>query len=486
MDVSLAALVVILLYFLAYIVYQHFFSPLRNIPGPTLGRFSIFWQLWHLHKRDYHFSVQDVHREYGPCVRLSHYEVSVSDPEAVRVILLRPLRKHTWYKIFAMPDSSWHNMMAELDPQKFGVMAKKVSGGYTSTNILRSELEIDHAIEILKSQIDRLDDQGESVALDKWFTFFAFDLVGQMTFSKPFGFLEQGKDVENCIATSHRLVPYLAMMAYFHMIHEILSPLLVWLDIQPMRHVMDTTIQAVNAREKSDRVAWDMIEQWKNQKSGEPLTQRELLAAANANIAAGGEGIGTQSQALVYLLLKNPDCLQRLYRELNEAALNHQVSSPVQYSEALELPYFQACMKEAYRFHPVSATPYPRVAPKEGIEIAGRFFPSGTVISVSPWALHRDQRIFGADADNFNPDRWLTSNSKELERSLVTFGAGYMACPGRNLAHISLCKLLSTLFLEYEIELATPEQDWRVSSSLLARPHGWSVKMRKRQVTKVY
>ena len=34
-------------------------------------------------------------------------------------------------------------------------------------------------------------------------------------------------------------------------------------------------------------------------------------------------------------------------------------------------------LKETYRFHPVSATGYPRVVPKQGILFAGRNFPEG-------------------------------------------------------------------------------------------------------------
>jgi cytochrome P450 len=63
----------------------------------------------------------------------------------------------------------------------------------------------------------------------------------------------------------------------------------------------------------------------------------------------------------------------------------------------------------------------------------------------------------------------------------MQFGAGYMSCPGRHSAQMQLSKLLSTLFLDYEIELATPDQDWRISSSIIVRPYGWAVKAKRRQ-----
>lgn len=63
-----------LAYWTITLVYRIFLSPLRNLPGPFLGRFSIGWQLWHTLKGDYHVAAQEVHQKYGelraPCPRL--------------------------------------------------------------------------------------------------------------------------------------------------------------------------------------------------------------------------------------------------------------------------------------------------------------------------------------------------------------------------------------------------------------------------------
>lgn len=37
--------------------------------------------------------------------------------------------------------------------------------------------------------------------LSKWLQFFAFDVMGELTFSTRFGFLERGNDVDNIIAS---------------------------------------------------------------------------------------------------------------------------------------------------------------------------------------------------------------------------------------------------------------------------------------------
>lgn len=57
-----------------------------------------------------------------------------------------------------------------------------------------------------------------------------------------------------------------------------------------------------------------------------------------------------------------------------------------------------------------------------------------------------------------------------------------MRCPGRSLALIEMSKLLPTLFLDYDIELATPEEEWKIARAFVARPFGWSVVMKRRQM----
>ncbi|KAI4154612.1 MAG: hypothetical protein LQ340_001558 [Diploschistes diacapsis] len=236
--------------------------------------------------------------------------------------------------------------MNQTSAKKFAITQKKIAKGYMLSNVLKAEADFDETIRRFENCIDSLAEAGEPIQLDAWFTYFAFDLVGQATFSKPFGFLEQGQDVKNCIATSHALIPYLTVMAHFPQYHDflMLNPLTKWLNFQPMKHVMDTTTRAVIEREQSLVSGSDMMEHWKSQKAGDPLTRRELLATANANVAAGADTVGTQMQSFVYLMLRHPECLRRLRTELDEALLKNKISSPVSYNASQGLQYFQACV----------------------------------------------------------------------------------------------------------------------------------------------
>lgn len=250
-----------------------------------------------------------------------------------------------------MPDSSWVNQMSELNAQKVITFQRKIAGGYALSSVIKAEAQVDLAIKKFEDQMNKFITSQYSINLDTWFTYFAFDVVGQITFSQPFGFLEQRKDIGNCIATSHRLVLYLSVMAHFHQYHDILmsNPFMAWLDLQPMKHVMNTTKRAVQERKENERAGNDMIEHWISQKSSKPLTEKELLATANANVAAGADTVASELQAFVYLVLRNPECLRRLRDELDMEASQNEISLPVQYNVAQKLPYFQACVSRDWQ-----------------------------------------------------------------------------------------------------------------------------------------
>lgn len=83
-------------------------------------------------------------------------------------------------------------------------------------------------------------------------------------------------------------------------------------------------------------------------------------------------------------MIQHPDSWQRVRDEIDAARAQGQCTDPVvAFRDAEKLPYFQACVKEALRMFSPTTMGLPRLAPKEGITIAGRHFKEGTTLSVS-------------------------------------------------------------------------------------------------------
>ena len=127
-------------------------------------------------------------------------------------------------------------------------------------------------------------------------------------------------------------------------------------------------------------------------------------------------------QSFFHLLLSHPSSYSALLSEIDAASL----SDPVTYAEAQNLPYFQACLKEAMRLRPAVGLNITRFVPPGGLEIDGTHVPGDVEVAVNGWVLHRDREVFGADAERYRPERWLEGKSgasggakvKEMERHM--------------------------------------------------------------------
>jgi len=130
---------------------------------------------------------------------------------------------------------------------------------------------------------------------------------------------------------------------------------------------------------------------------------------------AGSDTTAITLRAVFYFLLRTPAAYAKLLDEMASAKAVDQLSDPVTYDQARRMPYLQACLKEAMRLHPAVGQLIERVVPEEGATILGVDLPAGTIVGVNPWVAARDKAVYGEDADDFRPDRWLTAEAHELK-----------------------------------------------------------------------
>lgn len=121
-------------------------------------------------------------------------------------------------------------------------------------------------------------------------------------------------------------------------------------------------------------------------------------------------------QSFSWHVLRDREIYANLKKELDQATASGKLSEMPQWSEVQALPYFQACLKEAMRLRPAVGLNICRLVPREGAEVDGHKLPGGTRVALNGWVLHRDQQIFGQDADVYRPERWIEGDAKTMDR----------------------------------------------------------------------
>lgn len=182
------------------------------------------------------------------------------------------------------------------------------------------------------------------------------------------------------------------------------------------------------------------------------FNQRYAINMVQTNFGGGHETISSAMVSTIFFLSQHPQAMKRVYEEASTLGEAPSMDS------CTDLKYTQACFKEALRLVPVIAMNLPRVNPASGFELNGQYFPPGTVVGCNPWALHRNTGVFGDDAADFRPERWIDSSSEKLramERTTLAFGGDSRTCPGRNLAELIMSKTLPVLVKEFDIETAS-------------------------------
>ncbi|KAL4755323.1 cytochrome P450 [Aspergillus terricola var. indicus] len=258
---------------------------------------------------------------------------------------------------------------------------------------------------------------------DHCFNYFAFDIVGEVVFSQRFGFIEAGKDLGGSIAKSRSLNAYIAAAGYFKWLHDLIlgNPLLSKLNLLPNNHVFDTAMAALRRRETNPHTRNDMVEHWKRAFKEHPdrMTLTPLQAAATGTVGAGADTVSAALQSFVYHMLRKPQCLEKLRAEIAaERAQGRCNDSIVSFAHAQNMEYLQACSPCVFGPVPFGLA---RVAPKGGLSIGERHFPEGTKLSVNPWVIHYSKELFGQDAAEYNPDRWIGEQAKRIEKYFMPF-----------------------------------------------------------------
>jgi cytochrome P450 len=181
-------------------------------------------------------------------------------------------------------------------------------------------------------------------------------------------------------------------------------------------------------------------------------TEEDIWVAGSVPGTMYMASVDTTVSAVVTFILAMtmyPEVQRKAQAEIDQIVGNSRLPD---FSDEAALPYVQAVLKEALRWHPVTPLAVShRVTESDTYE--GYYIPAGSTIIPNAWAMMRDPAVF-PEPDKFDPERWLSPNA--LAYPNPAFGFGARRCPGRFFAHASMWSMMAGILAAFDI---TPTED---------------------------
>ena len=178
---------------------------------------------------------------------------------------------------------------------------------------------------------------------------------------------------------------------------------------------------------------------------------RQLRDELMVSFLAGYETTALSLQWTLHLLTQHPAVEARLLDEIRQLG-----GRPPALEDLRQMPYVAAVRNEVMRLYP--AVPYiPRQAAADDI-IEGFHIPAGALIFVGAWHIQRDPALWGEDAAQFRPERWLSAAPVPHRGAFIPFSIGGRVCIGQHLAEVELDLALIALLQRFRVVRTTREE----------------------------
>ncbi|PGH33547.1 hypothetical protein GX50_03619 [[Emmonsia] crescens] len=475
-------------------IWTRYHRGLRNVPGPFVASFSNLWKIYRVLKKDMIWRNIEVHEKYGPLVRIGPNHVSASDPCALKTIygFTNIFPKSEFYSIGeGLYEGKKLPTLFTTRSNEYHAQLKRASAkGFSMTAVSELEPYVNGCIELFIKQVEKRSNDGKTAFdIGPWMQYFAFDVLGEVNFSRSLGFLETGTDVDNNIAAIDQFLSYVSLIGqiptanYFLLGNPILP--IIFPGYEKLNRIQEFAIAMVKERRQNPVARKDILAGLFEVHDASPskLSSREIVAITTTNILAGSDTTAITLRAVFYYLCKNLSTYRKLQREVDSAVEEGRLSKPATYKETTELTYLGAVINEAMRIHPPTGFILERVVPDGGVTLGGTYLPKGTIVGVNSWVIHYNKQVFGDDVDVFRPERWLEDDQEDIanrHRNMFAFGAGPRVCIGKHISLLEMWKVVAEFVRHFDFELEDPRAEWNIQAGWFVEHEGLRLRFKRR------
>ncbi|KAF2667600.1 benzoate 4-monooxygenase cytochrome P450 [Microthyrium microscopicum] len=471
---------------LLLIIRRLFTGSLSKIPGPKLYACTSWRLAYDDWKGTRTRKIERLHAKYGPVVRIGPEEVSFNSLTALKTIYGAGsgFERTSFYDMFDVYGRknlfTFHSVKSHGDRKKLLAHAYSKSvmlKGYTATLI---QQKVHDYLGYIRGQKDCVDEIFSSLH------YFALDAITKFLYADwgatacLTGNVNDRKLLNDIMDTSRRRLSWFAV--HFPRVTKWLYSRtglseVVARQFYPMQkpttytgirqHALDAwkKFQESTKFMAASDTKLSIIERLRDYHTSQMdggLDDLDLASEAADHLLAG---IDTTSDSLMFLVWAlarpcNQEYQEKLIREVDQISESDLDENGIPSVEACDkLRYLDAIVKETLRLYAPLPASEPRAYPGLTI-IDGYTIPERTVVSMSPFSLHRNGHVFHEPLD-FKPERWLTNDRNklaEMKKWFWAFSSGGRMCIGLHLAMAEMTVLVAALLRNFRVSI-TPEMD---------------------------
>lgn len=381
--------------FTSMTTYRVFFHRLRHFPGPPLAAVSKLYHVLQVLDAKQYLFLDKLRKQYGDYVRTGPNELTIYNPAAVPLIhgSENPCAKADWYDNL----KPLHAINTTRSKQLHEKRRRIWDMGFSQKSLDMYEPRVLYQASQLASQFAA--SAGKPVNATEWFSYFAFDVMSELSFGKPLGMLKSGKShyVRDLLIKGIMVLGPLTPVPWlFHLFGSLPRMTADWLAYRAWVLVQLKERMQMEKAESSNVMTW-LINA--GEEDHEKWDSSWLEGDAVSMVVAGSEPEASTLTFLFYHLAQTPSAQEKLHAELESTSFSTDART-LQY-----LPYLNGCIYEALRLHPPLPSGCLRITPPEGLNVDGIIIPGGVTVLTPAYSLGRLESCFQRPQE-FVPERW--------------------------------------------------------------------------------
>ena len=314
---------------------------------------------------------------------------------------------------------------------------------------------------------------GEAIDIANVFFRFTLDSIGEIAFGKDIGSLHQDIPFANAFDGAQYSVQLRFLTLFWKMQKFTPRERKLAENIQTLNSFCTELIKERRAEGKNSGRS-DLLSLFLE--SGDDVDD-EFLRDVIINYTIAGRDTTAQALAwAVYMLNKHPEVERKVIAEIDEVIGQNEVV----FEHTKKLPYLHAVFSEVVRL-------WPSVPKDSKYALADDVLPDGTQIKAGDWVLYvpyvmgRRTELWGPDAREFKPERWLAAGFKPSPFKFISFNAGPRTCLGQHMAFLEAKVALAMIYQKVRLRLVPGHPVIPENSLTLPTRHGIKVTIEPRQ-----